>query len=140
MRSYGRGIARKAAFTKKCCCENPRWSGDHVEVNGNTHEITYVLNCANCGAYWGTKSSKARKCWENKMDSVPMSFYGYGGRDKDKRTVRELFRELDEKRLEYLKGIAEHRRATAVEAIKAAEEAEKAAEKFATEMGKQGGI
>lgn len=128
MSSYGRGIARKAAYTRKCQCDNPNWSREHIEVNGNTEEITYVLSCSSCKAYWATKSPSARKLWEKYMDDVPGLWQGFsynGGK-----TVRELFREHDMKRLEYLEAVAACRDRDVQEAQEEAEKAHKAVEKF----------
>lgn len=130
--SYGRGIARKAAFTRKCSCGNPMWSRNHIEVNGNTEEITYVLGCANCKAYWATKSPSARKYWEKDMDRVPSLWQGFSY--SGSKTVRELFREQDMKRLDYLEMIAACRDRDVLEAQKEAEKAHKAVEKFKAEM------
>jgi hypothetical protein len=113
----GRGIARKAELTKKCSCDNPEWSQDDIEVNGSTKEITYILHCRNCRANWGTKTSKAREYWSDKMDSVPVVWKGYAY--KGNHTVRELFHQLDMERLEYLESI------------------QKAAEKRVSEMQKE---
>lgn len=131
--NYGRGIARKAAYTKKCSCENPRWHGSHIEVNSRTDEITYVMDCNNCRAYWASKSKGMRKYFD--MDAVGHhSLFGYGYDPKDKRTHREIFRELDEKRLELLEQVAQSREEAVQEAIKDAEKARNAAEKFKAEM------
>lgn len=130
--SYGRGFARKAAYTKKCSCENPRWCSNHVEVNSRTDEITYILSCSNCKAYWATKSHEARKCWD--MDAKPIAFFGFGGSHRSERTNRDYFRELDEKRLEYLEGYARHRDEDVIEAQKEAEKAHRAVEKYKAMM------
>ena len=134
MRSYGRGFARKAEFTKKCSCDNPRWSRDHIEVNGRTGEITYVLNCANCKAYWATKSPSARAYWEKEMDKSSGGLFGYGGRSTDLPTVREKFRELDMERLDYLETVARNRDNAVSEAQKEAEKAHREVEKFKKQM------
>lgn len=132
IKSYGRGFARKAGFTKKCHCDNPNWTRDHIEENGNTSEITYVLNCQNCKAYWATKSPSARAYWESSMDSVPVTWKGFGY--SGGKTVRELFREIDLARLEHL----ERNAAVADEAVSYAQnEANKAhreVEKFKKQM------
>lgn len=96
----GRGIARKAALTKKCSCDKPEWFRDDIEVNGNTKEITYKLMCRNCGANWGTKTIEARKYWLPHFDKIPTVWMGYGY--KGNKTVRELFDDLDNERLTVL--------------------------------------
>lgn len=128
MRSHGRGIAGKAAFTKKCSCENPQWYSDHIETNNNTGEITYVLNCRNCKAYWGTKSHEARQYWASELDAVPLTWAGYGY--KGDKTVRQLFQELDEHRLSVLEAIAVRCEAELAEAQKAVSKAHKDIEKY----------
>ncbi len=133
--NYGRGFGRKASFTKKCSCENPKWSGSHIEVNARTGEITYVVNCASCKAYWASKSRSSRELWDMDTLSHKSSLNGYGSRSDDvKKTNREWFRELDEKRLAYLEMVAENRAEAAAEAAKEAEKAKRAAEKFREEM------
>lgn len=130
--SYGRGFARKAAYTKKCSCENPKWHKSHVEVNGLTDEITYVLSCSNCKAYWPTKSHEARKYWD--MDEKPIAFYGFGGSHRSELTNRDHFRALDRKRLEYLEGCANRRDEAVLQARKEAEKAHRAVEKYKAMM------
>lgn len=96
----GRGIARKAVLTKKCSCDKPEWFKDDIEVNGNTKEITYKLQCRNCWANWGTKSIEARKYWIPHFDIIPVVWMGYSY--KGNKTIKELFDELDKERLEEL--------------------------------------
>lgn len=96
----GRGIARKAAYGKKCNCDNPHVYRNFIEVN-NKNEISYILSCSNCNAYWKTKSPDARKHWESIMDEPPKTWengYSYNGN----LTTRQLFSNLDNNRLDYL--------------------------------------
>lgn len=132
IRSYGRGFARKAEFTKKCSCNNPQWYSDHVEVNGRTSEITYVLNCRNCNAYWGTKSPSARKYWGAGMDKIPVQWQGYSYRGN--KTVRELFQEIDLDRLKFLERVADNADVVVFNAQKEADKAHKEVEKFKKQM------
>ena len=128
MKSYGRGLAGKAAFTKKCSCENPQWYRDHIETNSRTEEITYVLNCKNCKAYWATKSHEARQYWDSALDTVPITWAGYGY--KGGKTVRQLFAEQDERRLKVLENIATRCEAELAEAEKAVARAYKEVAKY----------
>ena len=130
--SYGRGFARKAAYTKKCSCDNPRWHGSHIEVNSRTDEITYILDCNNCKAYWASKSPEMRKYWD--LDKRATSLWGYGDEHKETRTYRECFRELDEKRLETLELFASCRDRDVINAQKEAERAHRAVEKYKAMM------
>ena len=130
--SYGRGFARKAAYTKKCSCDNPQWHGSHIEVNSRTDEITYILDCNNCKAYWASKSPEMRKYWS--LDKRATNLYGFGSEYQNNRTYRECFRELDEKRLEYLEGYARCRDKDVIEAQKEAEKAHRAVEKYKAMM------
>lgn len=93
------GIANKAAFTKKCSCQNPDWRVDDIEVSKN-YEITYKMDCMNCRAFWGSKSFEYRKYWKDKMDKVPVIWRGYSY--DGNLTVAELFSEIDDKREEIL--------------------------------------
>lgn len=128
MKSFGRGFAKKASFTKKCSCENPQWYRDHIEINNHTEEITYVLMCKNCNAYWGTKSHEARRFWDSALDTVPVTWAGYGYRGG--KMVRQLFAEQDERRLKVLENIAAQCDAELVKAQKAAAKAHKDVEKY----------
>lgn len=130
--SYGRGFARKAAYTKKCSCDNPRWHGSHIEINSRTGEITYILDCNNCKAYWASKSPEMRKYWD--LDKQATNLLGYGYDPKDKLTYRERFRALDEERLKFLEGYARSRDKDVIEAQKEAEKAHRAAEKYKAMM------
>lgn len=132
IRSYGRGFARKAAFTKKCSCDNPQWYSDHVEVNSRTSEITYVLNCRNCNAYWATKSPGARKYWSVELDKVPIQWEGYSYRGN--KTVRELFHEIDLDRLKFLEHVADSADTAVSVAQKEADKAHREIEKFKKQM------
>lgn len=122
----GRGIARKTSF-KKCSCDNPIWKRNWIEVNGNTHEIGYVLYCSNCKSIWKTKTHEARKFWN--LDEVPIVFFD-GCTYKGKLTNRQLFEQLDRERLKYLE--SEHDIAIKhfIEAKKTMEKSLKAMEKF----------
>lgn len=131
--SYGRGFARKAAYTKKCSCSNPDWRGSHIEVNSRTDEITYILDCKHCRAYWASKSPEMRKYW--KLDEQATNLYGFGCEYSDKRTYRERFRELDEQRLKFLEDCARCRDNDVIEAQKEAEKAHRAVEKYKAMMG-----
>ncbi len=124
----GRGIARKAKLTKKCCCDNPNWHYDDIEVNENTKEITYKLRCTNCFANWGTKSTEVRKYWFPIYNKVPSVWCGYGYNGN--KTVKELFSVLDSEREENLLKdmmLAENK---LLEAEKEAEKRRKVFEKF----------
>ena len=121
----GRGIARKAAFTGKCHCENPQWHADDIEVNGRTKEITYKLICRNCWAFWGSKSNSCREYWKDKMDKKPVVWLGYGYNGS--KTTKQLFHDLDIERLEILQSEFNHAKKIAE---KAKEEAEKANNKL----------
>lgn len=134
-RSYGRGFAGKAAFTKKCHCQDPAWRGDHIEVTRMTYEIAYVLECRNCGAYWVSKSHRARQHWEAIMDTVPITWEGFGY--DGKKTVRELFQEVDKNRLDYLARCVEARKKEVIEAQNAAESARKEVIKYLAAIGEE---
>lgn len=126
-----KGMGRKATL-KKCACDNPNWVKDDIEVSKSTSEITYILNCKNCGAFWGTKAHNARKYWANEMDSTPGVWMGYVY--KGDKTTRELFRGLDLKRLKLLIETQKTAENKVLEAQKAASKAAKAVEKFKKQM------
>lgn len=126
------GMGRKATLTKKCTCNKPNWVNDDIEVSRTTSEITYILNCKNCGAHWGTKANEARKYWADKMDSIPVVWMGYVY--KGDKTTRELFRGLDLERLKLLTDIKEEAEEKVLEAQKAASKAAKAIEKCEKQM------
>lgn len=84
----GRGIAGVSPLTKKCSCNNPNWCGDRIEVNSNTKEVSYILECINCRANWKTKKREARKYWNNET----------------------LFDKLDSDRGEYLRAVVQKRK------------------------------
>lgn len=128
----GRGMGRKAALTKKCSCDNPVWVKEDIEVSGSTAEITYILSCKSCGANWGTKMYEARKYWTDKMDMVPIVWQGY--RYEGGKTTRELFKSLDEKRLEHLTKMEKAAEKKVLEAQKEVDKAVKAVEKFNKQM------
>lgn len=128
----GTGIARKAALTKKCSCDNPNWSRDDIEINGNTKEITYKLQCTNCWSHWGTKSLEARKYWIKDFDKVPIVWMGYG--NKGTKTYKELFADLDAERLEYLETERKFAEKRVIEAQKEEEKKRKAVEKFKKQL------
>jgi len=90
--NYGRGIGAKAARTKKCSCENPKWEVDEVRISIN-REAVLTLHCNTCKAFWDTKSRAARE-YAN-LDRVPHPF---------KKTYREIFAETDASRVEMLEG------------------------------------
>lgn len=124
----GRGIARKAQLTKKCCCDNPNWHYDDIEVNGNTKEITYKIMCTSCMSHWGTKSIEFRKHWFSIYDKIPSVWCGYSYNGN--KTVKELFCELDKEREEVLLKDMMFAENKLLEAEKEAEKKRKAFEKF----------
>lgn len=128
----GRGIARKAALTKKCSCDKPEWFRDDIEVNGNTKEITYKLMCRNCRANWGTKSLEARKYWIPHFDVIPVIWMGYTY--KGDKTIRELFNDLDTERLEKLKSDEMIVEKKVLEAQSVLDKAKKNTEKFKKQL------
>lgn len=128
----GRGIARKAALTRKCSCDKPEWFRDDIEVNGNTKEITYLLMCRNCNANWGTKTIDARKYWVQHFDKIPAVWRGYGY--KGDKTIRELFKQLDNERLEELERIQKVAERRLADAQKEVNDAQKAVDKFKMQL------
>lgn len=124
----GRGIAKKFKTTKKCMCSNPSWTENGIEVNEKTHEITYFLHCSNCAAIWKTKTHDARKFWSGKMDAKPIIWQGYSYNGNC--TVKELYEQLDETRLEYLESMQRIADEKVIEAQKEAEKRKKEVEKF----------
>lgn len=129
----GRGIAREAQTGKKCSCDNPQWEHEYIKVNQRTGEITYRLNCRNCKAFWATKSSDARKYWNDDMDKIPTIWMGYTYNGK--LTVRELFKNLDADRLKYLEAIHNDNIKKLEKAKKEVEKSKRAIDKFKKEVG-----
>ncbi|MBQ7673237.1 MAG: hypothetical protein IJT36_01735 [Alphaproteobacteria bacterium] len=128
----GRGIGRKAEYTKKCSCDNPQWVYDDIEINNNTKEITYQIKCLNCDAFWGTKSHTARELWKHDIDKKPYIWMGYNY--KGDKTIRELFDDLDKKRLEFLENQRQSAEEKVILAQKEYDIIDKKVEKFKSQV------
>jgi len=89
-------MSNKAERTKKCLCNDPKWSVDEVRVTINK-DVVLTLSCWSCRAFWETKSREYRKYAA--PDQLNL------GSSKDKtwgKNYAEVFRNADEQKRKLL--------------------------------------